>query len=402
MSAPSPTSSSRADVLHGWLLDPATTALEPAVLLGELAERLQAAGMSLHRISVWIPTKHPELWGHQLMWDPTSGPRVVRRSHEVSTTVDYVGTPAEALHRSGAPTLRCRLERVEERGRFAMLAAMADAGATDYLLASLEPGNVAAPWISFASARPGGFADDEITSLTHAVPLLTLHVRLLAAGFATRSLLEVYLGANAARRVLQGEFRRGTGSEIDAALWFCDMRGFTSLGDCLPARDVVALLDRYFEHVAASIEDEGGEVLKFIGDAVLAVFPIGADGAQGACRRALGAGVSALDRVGAWARDVEGAPQPVAIGVALHVGRVMYGNIGGRERLDFTVIGASVNELCRVESMCKPLGENLLMTADFVGALGEADVVSLGRHALKGVAEPKELFTMRGGVAAAP
>lgn len=142
------------DDLHGWLLDPATTALAPAALLGELAGRLQTSGVSLHRISVWIPTKHPELWGHQLMWDPTSGARVVRRSHEVSTTVDYVGTPAEALHRSGAPTLRCRLERAEERGRFAMLAAMAQAGATDYVLASLDPGNAAAPSMASRALAP--------------------------------------------------------------------------------------------------------------------------------------------------------------------------------------------------------------------------------------------------------
>jgi adenylate cyclase len=269
---------------------------------------------------------------------------------------------------------------------------MAAAGATDYLLSALDLGTEHGAWISFASAHPGGFTEHQLGMLTGLTPLLALHVRLVAAHFATRSLLEVYLGGNAARRVLNGEFRRGTGTELDAALWFCDMRGFTSLSDRLPARAVVSVLDRYFEHVATPLEEHGGEILKYIGDATLAVFPIGEDGAGAACRRALAAGEAVLARIGAWAA---GEPEPIAVGVALHTGRVLYGNIGGRARLDFTVIGASVNEVCRVEAMCKTLGEPLLMTAAFASAVGDDDTVSLGHHALRGVAQPQEIHTLR-------
>ena len=381
-----------AATIPAWLLDPATSALEAPELLEGLVARLGAADFALHRVSIWIPTKHPELWGHQLVWTPGEGARVTRRSHAVSSSPDFVGTPAEALFASRETTLRCRLDREDERNLFEMMRNMAAAGATDYLLALMDPGTTYGSWVSYATRRPGGYDDAQLAFLGSLTPLLALHMQLLGSRFATRSLLEVYLGANAARRVLAGEFRRGTGSELHAALWFCDMRGFTALSDRLPARAVVGILDRYFEHVAAPIEERGGEVLKFIGDATLAVFPIGAAGAAAACRRALDAALAVLARIAAWPCAEAG---PIEIGVALHAGHVLYGNIGGRERLDFTVIGASVNEVCRVESMCKVLGEPLLMTAAFAAALGDPDVVSLGSFELKGVAQAQEILTTR-------
>lgn len=374
-----------------WLLDPSTGQLAPEALLDSLAARLEASGLSLFRVSIWIPTKHPELWGNQLIWDRESGCRVLRRSHEVSTGTDYVGTPAERLHLSGATSLRCQLEG-SGAVPFEMLRRMAEAGATDYLMISLEPG-VGAPWIAFACADKGGFEDAQIELLTALGPLLSLHVRIVAAGFATQSLLEVYLGANASRRVLEGAFRRGTGTDIEAALWFCDMRGFTELSDRLPPREVVVILDAYFEHVAAAIEGQGGEILKFIGDAVLAVFPVEAEDPEEPCRRALAAAEDVLAAAPAW--SVRAGAAPMALGIALHLGRVMYGNIGGRARLDFTAIGASVNEVCRVESLCKELGVPLLVTGEFARALRRDDLVSLGAHALKGVSEPREILTVR-------
>jgi adenylate cyclase len=382
-----------AATVSAWLLDPATSALEPQALLDGLGVRLVAAGLDLHRVSIWIPTKHPDLWGHQLFWTPQDGAMVARRSHEISHSTDYVGTPAEALHTSGETVLRCRLDREPDRSRFAMLSKMAESGATDYLMTSAEPRRAFGSWMSFATRRAGGYDDAQLAFLKQLTPILALHMQLLGAHFATQSLLEVYLGRNAARRVIDGEFRRGTGTEIDAALWFCDMRGFTAMSDRLPARAVVGVLDRYFELVATAIEEQGGEILKFIGDATLAVFPIGEAGAGDACRRAVTAASAVLSRMTAWSSS---DAAPIELGIALHTGRVFYGNIGGRDRLDFTVIGASVNEVCRVEAMCKTLGKPLLMTSAFVAALGDArDVVSLGNHALKGVAQSQEILTLR-------
>jgi adenylate cyclase len=202
----------------------------------------------------------------------------------------------------------------------------------------------------------------------------------------------VYLGDNAAARVSEGAFVRGTGVPIEAALWFCDMRGFTALADRRPAADVVRVLDRFFEAVAGSIAPHGGEVLKFIGDAVLAIFPVGDDGPRGACVRALAAAHEAVAGVASLAAEPD-MPE-LGLGVALHLGEAMYGNIGASGRLDFTVIGAAVNEVCRVESLCRSLGP-ILLTKDFAEHCHD-EVVPRGVHALKGVSTPRELFAPRG------
>ena len=375
-----------------WLLDEDAARLDLRELVGELAGRLNAEGASLLRVSAWLPTLHPELWGNQLIWSRREGCRVIRRGHDVTTTADYVGTPGEVIHRDRVGSLRVRLDVPLEQILQPMLRDLAAAGATDYFILSLDPGGDRPPWIAFTTDRPGGFESDAIDRLLAMRPLLSLHFRLAAANFATRSLLEVYLGANASRRVLAGEFRRGFGTEIRAAMWFCDMRGFTTMSDRLPPREVVRVLDQYFELVAGPIERHGGEILKFIGDAALAVFPIESEELASPCGRALAAAEEVLDAVHGWAQANAVRPA-LAIGIGLHVGVVMYGNIGGRERLDFTVIGGSVNELCRVESLCKVLGCPLLMTAEFAAGVARDDLVAVGRHALRGVAEAQEIVT---------
>jgi adenylate cyclase len=170
------------------------------------------------------------------------------------------------------------------------------------------------------------------------------------------------------------------------------MRGFTAMADSRPAAEVVATLDRYFETVCAPIGEAGGEVLKFIGDAVLAIFPAGAD-ERGACRRALAAAKDAITGVRRWS---EGRPDPIRVGIALHLGDVTYGNVGAQRRLDFTVIGAAVNEVCRVEPLCKEVGRDLLVTETFAAHVACPDLVSLGPRVLRGVAEPKVVFGVEG------
>lgn len=381
----------RSRELASWLLELGTGRLEPASLVEALAGKLEQMGVALFRVSVWIPTKHPDLWGNQIIWSQKDGCQIIRRDHDVSSSSDYVGTPAERLHESGSSTLRCQLEDPEVP-EFELLQRLAALGATDYLMVALEEPRFGTAWIAFASKRKGGFAEEDVKLLSDIAPLLSLRVQLISAQLTSESLLEVYLGRNASRRVLAGAFRRGEGEEIEAAIWFCDMRGFTSLSDRTPAREVVAILDTYFELLAAAVEQQGGEILKFIGDAMLAVFPVSATGAPDSCQRALSAGLTALESV----RDLrQRRGLKVELGVALHIGRVMYGNIGGRERLDFTVIGASVNEVCRVESLAKEVGVPLLMTSELAAQLGRDDVVSLGFHALKGVSEPREILTIR-------
>ena len=235
----------------------------------------------------------------------------------------------------------------------------------------------------------------QLAALVRTVPALSLIIELASLRFATRSLLETYLGSNAARHVLAGAFRRGGGERINAVIWTCDLRGFTSLVDRTPIDDVLETLNRFFEVVADPIADQGGEVLKFIGDAVLGIFPCEPGGQEQACTRALSAATTAFASLATVNQALAAAGRaPLHFGVALHVGEVTYGNVGATGRLDFTVIGKAVNEVTRVEALCKRLQRQLLLTADFARASGRDDLISLGRHELRGVSEPAELFTV--------
>jgi adenylate cyclase len=267
-------------------------------------------------------------------------------------------------------------------------------GGTDYFAQGLPGSTGEISYISWATRQPSGFSDDAVAALTALSPYLAQRIELESAYHGTRALLEVYLGRNAGQRVVAGGFRRGSGELIDAAIWFCDLRGFTSLSDDRLPQDVVETLDEYFDCVDGAVMQGGGEVLKFIGDAILAIFPVAGD-APAACRRALAAAeraLAALDRVnaGSAARN----EPPLAIGVALHLGQVMYGNIGAKDRLDFTVISSSVNEACRLEALCKPLQTPLALSQAFVEAARPDGLVDLGLHALKGVRAPLRVFTL--------
>ena len=354
-------------------------------LVDGLAQCIIANGLPLARLSTSLLTLHPEVYVRNLVWTRAGGCVSKYRHHDYKLGDDYTNSPVATIHK-GASAVRGRLECPPSEMSYPILVDLAKEGATDYLALPLVFERGRRSYVSFATDRAGGFTDSDIRELEQLVPMLCLRFALESAKYTTRCLLEVYLGPNAAKRVLAGEVRRGGGEMIHAAIFTCDMRGFTAMSDRLPAREVVGVLDRYFESVAVPIAKHGGEVLKFIGDAMLAIFPIDGE-PEDACKRALAAaeeGLFALEKISA----------DVGVGLALHVGEVMYGNIGAPGRLDFTVIGSAVNETCRVESLCKDLGVPLLMTATFAAACGELPVVSLGRHALKGVNAPLEIYTL--------
>jgi adenylate cyclase len=248
-------------------------------------------------------------------------------------------------------------------------------------------------FISWATDRPGGFATPQLTLLYDLLPLIALRIELASAYEATRTLLTTYLGREPARRVLSGSVRRQSVETIRAAVLVSDLQGFTRLADRLPADQVVRLLDDYFDCMAEAIENHGGEVLKFIGDGLLAMFE--AQDERDACGRALQAGCAALDKLAEMnaKRAAQGMPT-IRVGVGLHLGDVQYGNIGARERLDFTVIGPAVNEASRVERLTRVLERPLLATAAFARAAAGCPLVSLGFHVLRGVAEPREIFAL--------
>ena len=266
---------------------------------------------------------------------------------------------------------------------------------TDYLALPLpfsDGRNYAA---HFATKAPGGFADDQITLIMAQISMLAMVVEILSVRQVTTNLVDTYLGHKTGERVLNGAIRRGSNETLQAAIWYSDLRGFTAMTDRLPTDVLLGILNDHFERVVAPIHRHGGEVLKFVGDGTLAIFPL-ADlgGAGNACAAALAAVKEAAretTRPNAK-RRAEDLPE-IHYGVALHLGAVTYGNIGAPDRLDFTVIGPAVNQAARIETQCRTMGRHFLTSAAFAEA-ANVPLLSLGVHALRGVREPQELFTL--------
>jgi adenylate cyclase len=363
-----------------------------AAFMRAFAERLSGAGVPLWRASYALMTKHPEVLWRTVQWRSDDDVAVRDQPHARLEEPFYTASAVAVVRSSRAP-VRVRLRAGELP--FPLCRDLRDQGGTDYYVQPLPFTNGQVSYVSFATDAVAGFSDATLEVLESIRPFVARRLELESAYYATRALLDVYLGKNAARRVFAGEFQRGRGELIDAAIWFSDMRGFTARSDGTPPARVIEILDGYFDAVASAVSQNGGEVLKFIGDAVLAIFPIG-DDARGACRRALGAAEQAFASL---ARVNEGlasrGDDRVDVGVALHRGPVMYGNIGARDRLDFTVISSSVNEASRLESLCKQLGTPLAMSAVFAETAEAPDVVDLGEHALRGVKAPLRVLTLR-------
>jgi adenylate cyclase len=379
-----------ASIAH-WLMSEPRAGDDGTAFTTALAGRLVAAQVPLWRLRYALTTMHPEVLWRSVLWRSDQGVSVVDQPRARLEDAFYTASPVAVVRRTGAP-LRVRLDAGDLA--YPLCVELRDQGGTDFYAQPLAFTNGEVGYATFVTDAKTGFSDGAIALLDAIRPFLARRLELESAYYATRALLEVYLGKNAARRVLAGEFRRGRGELVEAAIWFSDVRGFTALSDRVAPGRVIEILDGHFDAIAGAVSDHGGEVLKFIGDAVMAIFPLGAD-ARGACRRAIAAAdqaFAALGRVNeALAARGDG---PVEVGVALHRGQVMYGNVGARDRLDFTVISSAVNEAARLESLCKPLGTRLAMSAAFVAAAELEGAVDLGEHALRGVRAPLRVFTL--------
>jgi len=377
--------------VQDWLLRTPLADDGGVSFMQQLAEVLRARAVPVWRAAFSLITKHPELVWRTVQWVAETGVKTIDRQRLTLDDPFFTRSPI-ALLRRGAPPIRVRLQ--SEAQRFPICEDLLAQGGTDYFALGLPFLNGEVGYLSLATRDAAGFSEATLAALTQLTPQLARRLELASAYHATRALLGVYLGNNAGERVASGQFQRGAGELIDAAIWFCDLRGFTQLSDASPPEAVVRTLDEYFDSVAGAVMDEGGEVLKFVGDAILAIFPVGSAPAD-ACRSALAAakkGLHALEQLNR-ARAARG-DAVIAIGVALHLGRVMYGNIGARNRLDFTVISAAVNEACRLEGLCKPLRMPLLLSEAFAHAAQPTELVDLGPQALKGVSEPIRVFTL--------
>jgi adenylate cyclase len=254
------------------------------------------------------------------------------------------------------------------------------------------------------TGAPAGFADQQVKALLSLVPPLALAIKCVSLQRIAGTLVETYLGRDPGRRVLAGRITRGVADRVKAVLWFSDLRGFTHISDTAEPGQIIPLLNDYAEAVISAIHDTGGDVLKLIGDAILATFD--ATDPSRACRSALDAEAAARVRISAvnQRRAAEGLPV-TEVYLGLHLGVVFYGNIGSMDRLDFTVIGPAVNMVTRIAAMCRSAKRDVLLSSAFVAGLRKdlrPDIVSVGRYALRGFADAEELFNLAPGPGKAP
>jgi adenylate cyclase len=382
------------DAIAEWLVGPARRIESGVRALDEFAWRMLAAGLPLLRVTLHTSTLHPQYLGATFTWFRTTGQSVLRMvAHELADSIRYEDNPVLRVARGGE-TLRRRIDVADAVLDFPILHDLKAQGATDYLALPVASAHLARNYmVTYVTDRPGGFTESEIADLTRVSQRLPVLVDMHSQKAISRNVLNAYLGAKTGPKVLEGEIRRGTGVEINAVLWSSDLRGFTARSDRLPGDRMIALLNALFDAQAKTINDHGGEILKFIGDGLLAIFPIETPGAAAeATRHALEGAVEALAAVRELGDDLAALDEPpLHIVVALHVGTAIYGNIGAANRLDFTVIGPAVNLVSRVEAVAKALDLPIVVSDEFARAYGRP-LRSLGTHQLRGLAAPHELF----------
>lgn len=382
-----------------WILEHATASDDGAALLDGYGEALVAAGLPIRRISVSIPAIDPTVRGFNFNWRCGEGSRTVPNAHGPEGEAAFRQSPVYALVENRRTFARWRLDGSAEDATYPLLEHLRTEGVTDYVvhLIGFAPGTrLIGVAVSFATDRAGGFNDDELALLAETLPAVGLAACKLGLAGTLRGTLATYLGSATSARVLQGQITRGQGQTVAAAILLVDLRAFTALTDRDDAVRVVGWLDEHFDTLGEPIARCGGEILKFMGDGFLAVFPVQdpeaqpcavCEGALSAARLAVAANTALNDK-----RRAAGAPALEA-DLVLHFGEVVYGNVGTSRRLDFTVIGRAVNEASRIEKLCDELGRSLLLSDTFAARCG-GPLTLLGTYPLRGLDQPRRIWTV--------
>jgi len=368
-----------------WLIKTATREKTVADLHRLLCEKLVSLGLPLWRSSLGLEMLDPEIDGSQIRW----------LAHEVSTRfmprgTDYGGSPGPIVDETGQPYRR-RLDAPADDMPF--LEDLRRMGATDYYIAPLHFLDRRVANISFATLKPGGFTEREIVLLEEATLLFAPCAERYVLRKIAIDLLTTYVGRRSAARIYDGAVERGRPEMITATILIADMRGFTRYSETQPMADVLATLNDFFDALVAAIEPKGGEVLKFIGDALLAIFPAG-EGEALPYAATLDAALDARRRIAALNDERRNTQlAPIKFHLALGAGEIAYGNIGSRKRLDFTAIGPAVNETSRLLEIAKKIDRDIVISAAFAKGSGSA-FVSLGAHELRDIAGMQEVFSV--------
>ena len=403
--------------LPAWLAQAGLAGESETAIVDGFCERCVAAGLPVSRVHVFIDTLHPVhegrlfRWGHDAATESAlfeygrTDIAALAAANSDQAAIDAANrwklSPFYQILKTGDSLLRRKLT-AEADSEFTVMAEMRAAGMTDYLAiinrfaAEGSIGGMDCVYSSWTTRHAGGFSDAHIVGLQRLTPFLALAIKSVSLARMAGTLMRTYLGRDPAQRVLSGRIMRGIADRIDAAIWFSDLRGFTRITDTSPEQ-VIPLLNDYADVVVSAIDDHGGDVLKLIGDGALAIFT--AEDRAHATSAALSAAIAARQGVTALNERRKANGQPVTdMYLGLHVGEVFYGNVGSRERLDFTVIGPAVNEASRIAAMCRSVEQPVLVSDTFADVGDNRKrLVSVGRYALRGLSRPQELFTLDPG-----
>jgi adenylate cyclase len=372
--------------LTDWLIDGARSSVDSLRMVADLCERLVQAGLPLWRVGIFVRTLHPDILGVNYIWKPGAEVIFGTADFDVLDSPEYRSSPLAIVFGEGRE-VRHRIDDPESR-RFPFLDDMRVEGVTDYIALPLHTTDGSVHATSWTTRQAGGFSEAQLNGLRSLMPPLARVVEIISHRRKASVLLDTYVGNRAGERILGGQIRRGHTETMHAAIWLSDLRGFTALSDRLPPEIVVDILNRYFDCQVAAIRAHGGEVLKFMGDGLLAVFPIAeaAGDTEQVCAGVLEAARESRESVHAIEYPVGDAIERFRFGVALHVGRILYGNIGGGNRLDFTCIGPAVNLAARLEKIAGRLHRTVVASGAFAGAcdggwddLGEFPIAGFSR-----------------------
>lgn len=375
-----------------WLVNGARSAPQVDLFMAESCERLVACGVPLYRVGVFVRTLHPSMLGRNFIWRPGEGVKIGAMAHGDEVGEEFLLSPLYRVFYQGEEVRQRMTNGAASNAPF--FADMVAEGATDYIALPLlmSDGTVhASSWVTRAA---GGFTDGQIEGMRSVMPSMTRMIEIFLLRRTAAGLLDNYVGARAGSRILAGQIRRGHTETMNAAIWLSDLRGFTKLSDRLSSETVVQILNAYFDCQVPAILKHGGEVLKFMGDGLLAVFPIAEDASDGAevCKRVFDAAQECRASIAELSHDtgtetIDG----FRFGLALHVGRVLYGNIGGGDRLDFTCIGPAVNLAARIEKIAGQLGRSVVASSLFK-RYGDEQWTDLGEFAVAGFSAPERIY----------